>query len=471
MELDDKKAIALFRVGVLGPLVSARLAHGDRQMYFEQAAARAHVHPDGRVIKLTASTTEAWYLAHRRGGFEALMPRTRSDKQRNRAVPPELCELLVRAKREKPRRSIRKLIAMLERAGKVPRGKLTHSTVHRVLAAAGVSARPTRADVENGAGGDIVERRSFILEHAGDLWVGDAMHGPRVIAPDGRLRKAYLLSQIDCATRYVIHSYVTLSEDAPAQEYGLKQALLTHGLARAYYVDRGAAYIAGSLKMICAELRIRLRHTGPGDCEAKGVIEAWHRRWRAEVGDELPDKPFALAELNAIHWAWLGSDYHVTRHETTEREPQEHFLSEVSEPRSLPRDKDLDEVFLHRDKRDVRKDGTVRWKGGFLEVRPELVGKKKIELRFDPVDDDALPRVFIDDRFYCDTTRLDRLANGSRVRRRIVSAPAAPIVPSGLDPLGDLVREHYGRTRLSGADEDNERGPVPRPRTTRRDPS
>jgi putative transposase len=42
-----------------------------------------------------------------------------------------------------------------------------------------------------------MERRSFLPEHAGDLWVGDALHGPMVIAPDGSVRKSYLLSQID----------------------------------------------------------------------------------------------------------------------------------------------------------------------------------------------------------------------------------------------------------------------------------
>ena len=57
--------------------------------------------------------------------------------------------------------------------------------------------------------GPSAERRSFIAEHAGDLWVGDAMHGPLVIAPDGQVRKSYLLSQIDDATRYILHSYST----------------------------------------------------------------------------------------------------------------------------------------------------------------------------------------------------------------------------------------------------------------------
>ena len=51
MDDDEKRAIALFRFGVLGPLVSARLEHGDRAAYFAEAAARRHVMPpDGRIV-------------------------------------------------------------------------------------------------------------------------------------------------------------------------------------------------------------------------------------------------------------------------------------------------------------------------------------------------------------------------------------------------------------------------------------
>lgn len=444
MDIDTKRAIALWRFGVLGPLVSARLEHGDRQMHFETAAARVHEKPDGRIVRLASATIEAWYYAYRQGGFDALMPQTRADKSQSRALDIAICDLLVRAKRERPRRSIRRLIRILERAGKVPIGKLTRSTVHRVLLAAGVSARPSR---NANAAGDSVERRSFLVAHVGDLWIGDAMHGPRVRCPDGKLRKAYLLSQIDGASRYVPHSFFALSEDAPAQEHGFKQASLKHGIPRTYYVDRGPAYIAHSLRLICAELGVRLLHTKTRDCEAKGVIERWHERWRAEVGDELPDYPLSLEDLNAIHWAWLARDYHDTVHDTTLRKPFEHFLSEVRELRPLPRDKNLDEVFLHRAKRTVRKDGTIRWGGALLEVRAELVGSD-VELRFDPVDTTRLPRVFRDDRFVCDTRPLDLLANASRQRRRIAFPPALAAEPTGLEPLADLLAEHYDRVRL-----------------------
>jgi transposase InsO family protein len=344
----------------------------------------------------------------------------------------------MRAKREKPRRSIRRIIRMLERAGVVGPGELSRSSVHRLLAAHGISSRPAR--------GPAAERRSFLLEHAGDLWMGDALHGPLVVAPDGRIRKAYLLTQIDVATRYVPHSTFALGETAVEHEYGLKQALLKAGRPRTYYVDLGAAYIARSLRMICGDLGIHLVHTAPRDCEAKGAIERWHRTWREEVGDELSEHPLPLAELNALHWAWLSAEYHARRHDTTGRAPREHWLADARHLRALPPGADLDAIFLHRAPRLVRKDATVRWAGGFLEVRPELVGKT-VELRYNPTDPHAHPRVFVAGRFVCDTVPLDRYKNATRRRHHPPGEPDPTVEPTGIDPLALIQHEHYERTR------------------------
>jgi len=122
----------------------------------------------------------------------------------------------------------------------------------------------------------------------------------------------------------------------------------------------------------------------------------------------------------------------------------------VSSLRTLPRTTNLAEVFLHRERRVVRKDGTIRFRGGFLEVRPELVGRE-VELRFDPRDDAVRPRVFVADRFVCDTVPLDRIRNASRRRRRLRGEAAPDAEPSGLDPLALLEAEHYQRVRPVGA--------------------
>jgi putative transposase len=441
MTHEEKETIALWRLGVLGPLISARLEHGDRRHYIEEAAARLQQQPDGTFVQLSARTIESWYYAYRRGGFQALFPQDRADRGRSRVISAEVAEYILRVKRERPRRSIRRIIRMLERAGIVPQGTLHRSTVHRFLHAHQLSARPPR----NG----VIERRSFLPEHAGDLWVGDALHGPLVIAPDGSVHKSYLLSQIDGATRFVPHSYFALSESAVDQEYGFQQAILKHGLPHTYYVDLGAAYIADSLKLICAELGIRLLHTQVQDCEAKGVIERWHRTWREEVGDELPSEPLPLAELNAKHWAWLAAEYNARQHSTTGRVPREHWLAELSFLRTVPRQKNLADVFLHRKRRVVRKDGTVRFQGGYLEVRPELENQE-VELRFDPREEKPRPRVFVENSFVCDTVPLDRVANAARRRRRLRGEAAPDVEPSGLDPLALIEAEHYDRVRPVG---------------------
>ncbi len=111
---------------------------------------------------------------------------------------------------------------------------------------------------------------------------------------------------------------------------------------------------------------------------------------------------------------------------------------------------------LHRTTRKVRKDATLRFAGKWLEVRAELIGRK-VQLRFDPTDPDALPRVFVDDRFHCDTVLLDRVRNASRRRHAPSGEPDPQVEATGLDPLDQMLAEHCHRTRPTwGADNDDD---------------
>jgi hypothetical protein len=51
--MTDEEAlqIALWRVSVLGALVSARLEHGDKRQHFESAAAKTYARPGGRDVR------------------------------------------------------------------------------------------------------------------------------------------------------------------------------------------------------------------------------------------------------------------------------------------------------------------------------------------------------------------------------------------------------------------------------------
>jgi len=431
--------IALWRFSILGPLVSARLEYGDRRELFASASERLYEHPNlKRKVRLSARTIENWFYAFKAKGLPGLEPRTRNDKNTTTAISPELAQLIVRAKQAKPKRSAPQIVRILVRARRVPPGGLSKSTVLRVLRRAGVCTERPREHADK-------ERRAFLHEHAGDLWIGDAMHGPRVLE-GGKRRKTYLFSIIDAATRYIVGSQFRLSEGCVDHEAVFEQALRVHGRPRTYYVDQGAAYISGSLRSICGDLQVHLLHTQTRDAEAKGAIERWHRTWRAEVGVELQDKVVDLAELNAVHHAWLGREYHAREHTTTGKVPRTHFLSEVAQGRvrTLPTSTNIDEVFWHRAKRTVRRDNTVDVNGRRYELGTMTLAGRRIEVRFDPRDADVPPKVYADGKFICDTRPLDLHANAHRRRARTPSTTITPPVQDPVDAVQDLLDEHYG---------------------------
>jgi transposase InsO family protein len=445
MEDDREIHWALWRYGVLGPLVSARLAHGDVRAYVREAAARVHVDPNGRAVKLSVRTIEAWFYAWRKGGLKALRRDQRIDRGRTH-IAEDLQEKLTALKREKPRRSIRRLIRILERNGDVKRGELTKSSVQRFLKTLGLSGRS--------AGQEPAERRSFRHREAGELWMGDVLHGPRVIAGD-RLRKSYLIAFIDSATRFVPAAELRLSESAPDHEYALKQAILRHGLPRALYLDNGAAQRSHSLRVILAELSVRLLHTEAYDPQAKGAIERWNRTFRQEVEDELPEEPLPIDEVRSRIWSWLSVEYNGRVHSTTGRIPREDWLSQTSVLRDVPSSVDLDEVFLHRDYRVVRRDGTVRFRGEFFEVRSSLLGRK-VELRFDPFEPEVVPRVFLNGKFICDAVKLDPEANAYKQRHKPPGKASATTEHTGVDPLKLMQDEQIGKNTPPTATDNTE---------------
>jgi transposase len=150
MDEDTRRAVALFALRCAGP-VGQRAARARRSASsFRAAASRDWVMPSGRVVRISARTIEAWYYRYRSNGLAGLAPGARSDSGTSRSMSAEVADLVLRAKREKPRRSIRRIIRMLERAGRVQPGELSRSSVHRLLSREGISWRPTRAQDEQG---------------------------------------------------------------------------------------------------------------------------------------------------------------------------------------------------------------------------------------------------------------------------------------------------------------------------------
>lgn len=404
---------ALFRLSVLGPLASrSALAHGELKAILQELSTRAYQIPNSRRAYLSRQTIENWYYTWMQGGIEALAPKPRQDKNNSR-LPGAIQDLLLAAKRDNPTRSLNTLIRMLENDGAVAKGSLARATVHRFLRAHELSR-------QSKSSADTIERRSFVAAHAGDIWQGDVLHGPSITTPHG-LRKTYLVSLLDDASRLIVHSAFCLGETALDIERVLKQALLKRGVPKKLVIDNGPAYRAESLQGICARLRISLIYCRAYEPEAKGKLERYHRTFREQFLNEIHAHKLAgLDELNARLWAWVEQVYHQNPHSQLEshKTPLERYREDLVHIQPLGiQAVQLNEMFYHRERRKVRKDGTVQWEGKTYEV-PHLHVQQTIILVIDPHLQKALYIESESGERLAAVTLLDKAANLQRKRQR-----------------------------------------------------
>ena len=402
---------ALFRLSVLGPLASRdNLEHGDLKALLRELATQSYAIPGSKKVFLSEKTIEGWYYAWKRGGIEALTPKPRSDRARSKISEP-LQEAICASKNENPGRSLRVIKQIVGASGLPGAKKLSRSGIHRLLQSKGLSNLP-------GSAAQPVERRSFVAAKAGDIWYGDVMHGPKVLI-NGALRKAYLVSFMDDASRLITHSAFCPAETALEVEGVLKQALLKRGLPTRLVIDNGSAYRAATLQAVCARLEIRLIYCRPYTPEGKGKLERWHRTLRAGFMNELDmEKVRDIHGLNARLWAWMEEIYHKSPHSALEGlTPLERYRKDLLQIRPLgPFASRLDELFWHRHERLVRKDGTVSYEGARFEVPFELVGKT-VKLVVDPHARKVLGVESDSGECLGKATPLDILANARRKRK------------------------------------------------------
>lgn len=438
---------ALFRLSVLGPLASRdRLEKGDLKALVRELAARSYAIPNSRRSFLSEKTIEAWYYAWKRGGIDALTPRSRSDRGASK-MTAALQKAVCAAKKENPGRSLRTIRQLVSASGLPGATRLSRSSIHRLLQQRGISNLP-------GTQSQPVEHRSFVAAHAGDIWYGDVMHGPKVLVGD-RLRKVFLVSFMDDASRLVTHSAFCPAETALEVEGVLKQALLKRGLPVRLVIDNGSAYRAATLQAVCARLEIRLIYCRPYAPEGKGKLERWHRTLRQGFLNELDmDRVRDLFDLNARLWAWLEECYHKVPHAGLDGlTPLERYRQDLLRIRSLgPFASRIDELFLHRHDRLVKRDGTVSYDGQRFEVPFELAGQT-VKLVVDPHRQKVVGVESLKGEPLGQAAPLDPIANCRRKRRSASTEATTVRAAAGANAV-ELALERQKRNLLGSLSEE-----------------
>lgn len=427
--------IAVFRMSVLGQLVARnKLEHGELNKIIDDLASKNYKIPHSERSNISKKTIEKWYYAWLKHGIEGLVTKHRSDIGKTQ-ISTKAQDLIIELKNANPARSVNTIMRLLKMQGIICDNEISRSALYRFLKSKNLNKRTINE-------AEIIERRSFVAEHAGDVWQSDVMHGPKVQTSKG-LRKVYLVSLIDDATRFIMHNAFCLGETALDVEGVLKQAILKRGLPKKLLIDNGSAYRSESLHQICILLSIKLIYCRPYEPEGKGKLERFHRTFRGQFLSELNIQSIqSLDDLNQRLWAWTDRIYHRNPHNgINNKTPLECWRNDLINVRQLGHyASQIDNIFYHRYERKIRQDGTIQFNGQLFEVPFHLVGKK-VQLVVDPHTQQALYIESESGENLGKVTPLDKINNNNRKRSRPILKKTE--AKKNAANLVDLANEEY----------------------------
>jgi putative transposase len=428
--------IALFRYTLILPLVRGEYPPGGKDKLRQQIASRSYDVPHSSRRSVSATTLARWERVYQEHGFDALKPQPRADRGSCRAISSETLDRAETLKREQPLRSARSIIRILslDTTNPIPEPRIAPRTLRRQLSRRGATAARLLAEQCP------KPYRRFERSHFGDLWQGDAMHGPYLPDPADadKRRQVFLFAFLDDHTRLAPHAQFYWNEQLPRMEDCFKRAIMRYGRPLAVYVDQGSVYRADQFNTVCASLGIQHIPGTPYYPEGRGKIERFFQFVQSDFLPELAHSSVTtLRQLNESLLAWIEVVYHTKCHAETGQAPLERFRQDKT-PSIRPADpEELRQAFLHRATRKVTKTATFPFHHNRYRV-PDYLRGQTVELRYDPFDLTRI-EVWFNDAFL-QLAEPDRIV--TTIHPDVTPDPVPASQPdSGLDYLALLRQE------------------------------
>lgn len=367
-----QEEVAVFWCGLLTSVLFEKMEKGEERQRLRELSQREVVFPDGRKRRPSLSTLKRKLKKYRRGGFNAMERKGRSDRGTPRAAPAEVMATAIAAKKDQPRRSSRMLNLILEQqhGQTVPR-----STLYRHLRAAGATRLKLGITQQK-------VRKRWTCEHTHDMWAGDFEYGPYVLV-EGQSLQSYLSAFIDVCSRYIVAARYYVRQDFDVLSDTLIRGFEVHGVPLNVYLDNGKVYHAQALKRACYRLGTGLLHRAKGDPATGGIIERFFETAQSQFEAEVrAGALLGLERLNEAFAAWLEVVHHQTANAETGQPPKQRYDQRLIAIRQADMEA-VAESFLQQEERTVDKTfSDIRLDNRFYKVDPKLRGDR-LRVRYD----------------------------------------------------------------------------------------
>lgn len=403
MEDSEKYQMAMFRFGLIAPVINGTYTAPSRLAYYRSCVENGLTRPDGTKASYAAGTLRHWEWLYRKDGFDALVDKGRADKGRSRKLAAEAIDAILALKAEFPKINATMVHEHLIENGTIRRCDVSLSTVQRFIRKnEGLGRLPK----------EVKDRKAFEAKRVLGMWQADTMYGP-YIQDGASKRRAYLMAIIDDKSRLIVSARFFFADNALNFQKLFKDAVIRFGIPERVYLDNGGPYNNGQLAGICGALGVVLIHTPPYDGAAKGKIERWNRTCRQRFLSVLPES--ATTSLDALNDALLRwvITYNTTVHSAIGMAPMDSYRKEADRIRTPESAEWVAACFMNRIVRTVKNDATITIDKVSYDVPMQFI-KTKVEIHFPPDDMDGAYVVADEARY--PIQRTDKQAN-ARTRR------------------------------------------------------
>ncbi len=383
MKEEERQKIALFRYGIIAPLISETYdEQKSLKEFYLHASQKVYTNPRGEETKISESTLERWYYYYKNGGFDALLPQRRSDTGRSRKIDDDIESQIRHLKKEYPRIPATLIHQKLVDNGTITKGDISLSTINRFVNQINIEEKYTNNK----------EMRRYERAHINEVWYGDTCYGP-YLKIDGKKKRVYIQALIDDASRFIVGIDIFFNDTFVNLMSVMKTAVVRHGKPKILSFDNGSPYRNKQMNLLAARIGSVLNYNYPNNPVQKAKIERWFRTLRDQWMSQLNMNDFgSLLELRDDLIAYV-TEYNRRVHSSLNGlTPQDRFFKESHLIKRLS-DEQIEKYFLLEYERRVTADNVVM----IDEVEYEVdyrYSRQKIILRYSP----DLSKIYVVDK-------------------------------------------------------------------------
>jgi len=373
MNEDEKNNIALFRYGIIAPLVTGTMNESitTHKGFFEHASTKTYQYINGKEIKVSDGTIERWYLNYRKKGFEALKPVSRTDFGHTRKLSVDLQDKIIELKNKYPKTSVTTIYEMLRQEGLIDYKEVSLSTVNRFVNQMIKDQKvPTK------------EMKRYEKEFINEVWYGDTTYSSYVMV-DSKKTRTYVIALMDDASRLIVGYGIFLHDNYLNLLSVIKTAIKTYGKPAKFSFDNGSNYKNKQMELLAARLGIALNYAPPYTPQSKGKIERWFKTFKSNCLYIMEQEDLVDIEVYKQKIATYINLYNHRIHSSLKGlSPNERFFNDCDLIVRLDQHL-IDQSFLLEVERKVSKDNVLKLEGQEYEVDYKYCDQR-IRLRYSP---------------------------------------------------------------------------------------